>query len=57
MEYCKRCCYPANAKPDIIFDEQGVCSGCRVVESRIEIDWAEREKWLKDLIPLLGLDF
>lgn len=50
MEYCKRCCYPANSKPDIIFDEQGVCSGCRVVESRREIDWDERGKWLKEIL-------
>jgi len=50
MEYCKRCCYPANAKPDIIFDDQGVCSGCRVIESRVEIDWNERERWLRDLL-------
>ena len=50
MEYCLRCCYPANAKPDIIFDSQGVCSGCRVIESRIEVDWKEREEWLRDLL-------
>ena len=52
MEYCKRCCYPANAKPVIILDDQGVCSGCRYVESRktLNIDWEERERWLKDLL-------
>jgi N-acetyl sugar amidotransferase len=50
MEYCKRCCYPANAKPDIIFDEQGVCSGCRLIESRPMIDWKERRRWLDDLL-------
>jgi N-acetyl sugar amidotransferase len=50
MEYCKRCCYPANTKPDIIFDEKGVCSGCRLIESRPTIDWNERGRWLKDLI-------
>ena len=50
MEYCKRCCYPANTKPDIIFDEQEVCSGCRVIESRVEIDWEEREAWLRNLL-------
>ncbi len=50
MEYCKRCCYPANARPDIIFDEHGVCSGCRVIESRVEIDWEEREVWLRELL-------
>ena len=50
MRYCQRCCYPENAQPSIIFDDQGVCSGCRVVESRPSIDWAERERWLRELL-------
>ena len=52
MRYCQRCCYPENAQPSIIFDEQGVCSGCRVVESRPSIDWAERERWLVESLML-----
>jgi N-acetyl sugar amidotransferase len=45
MEYCARCLYPVNAKPTIILDEEGVCSGCRYHESRenLDIDWDERE--------------
>jgi len=50
VKYCKRCCYPANAKPDIIFDELGVCSGCRLIESRPTIDWQQRGRWLKELL-------
>jgi len=50
MEYCKRCCYPANARPGIVFDEEGVCSGCRLIESRKDIDWQERED---ELVALL----
>ncbi|MFH1841398.1 MAG: N-acetyl sugar amidotransferase [Candidatus Nealsonbacteria bacterium] len=50
MRYCKRCCYPENAKPMVIFDEQGVCSGCRYHERRMKINWAEREKILKRLL-------
>ena len=34
MKYCARCVYPENARPAIIFDESGVCSGCRYHESR-----------------------
>jgi N-acetyl sugar amidotransferase len=45
-----RCCYPENAQPDIIFDEEGVCSGCRLIESRPVINWEERGKWLKELL-------
>jgi N-acetyl sugar amidotransferase len=46
MRYCARCLYPENAKPTIILDEEGVCSGCRYHESRqkLEIDWSERRR-------------
>ena len=50
MDYCARCVYPANAKPTIILDEMGVCSGCRHHESRHEIDWEERERMLRKLL-------
>ncbi len=49
MKYCQRCVYPENAKPTIIFDDEGICSGCRLLESRPAIDWEERGKWLKEL--------
>ena len=46
MRYCARCLYPENARPTILFDEEGVCSGCRYHESRkkLEVDWGERKK-------------
>ena len=52
MEYCLRCLYPANAKPTIILDDEGVCSGCRYHESRskLEIDWSERERMLEQIL-------
>jgi len=50
MEYCARCLYPANAKPTIIFDDQGVCSGCRYHESRERLDWRHREKLLREIL-------
>ncbi len=52
MEYCARCMYPANAKPTIIFDEEGVCSGCRYHESRqkLEIGWEERAEMLREIL-------
>lgn len=52
MEYCARCLYPANAKPTIIFDDAGICSGCRHHESRSSIDWTNRAKLLTDLFDL-----
>ncbi len=51
MRYCARCVYPENAKPTIIFDEEGVCSGCRLQESRPKIqNWDERLQILKGLL-------
>lgn len=52
MEYCARCLYPANAKPTIIFDDDGVCSGCRYHESRmaVEVDWEERQKQFEHIL-------
>ena len=52
MKYCKRCLYPENAKPTIIFDEDGICSGCRYHESRdnLEIDWTERQEMLEEIL-------
>ncbi|MBI3529697.1 MAG: N-acetyl sugar amidotransferase [Betaproteobacteria bacterium] len=52
MKYCARCLYPENAKPTIIFDEEGVCSGCRYHESRqkLEVNWDERLKMLEKIL-------
>ena len=50
MRYCARCLYPENAKPTIIFDDEGVCSGCRYHESRQKIDWDHREKLLREML-------
>ncbi len=52
MRYCLRCCYPENTKPHIIFDEQGICSGCRTTEQRSkdEINWDEKLQELKELL-------
>ena len=51
MRYCKKCLYPENAKPTIIFDENGICSGCNYIDSRknLEIDWSERQDILKEI--------
>ncbi|OGR23738.1 MAG: N-acetyl sugar amidotransferase [Desulfobacterales bacterium RIFOXYA12_FULL_46_15] len=56
MRYCARCFYPENAKPTIIFDEEGVCSGCRYHESRgkLEIDWSKREKMFDRIVDQAG---
>lgn len=50
MRYCARCVYPENARPAIIFDELGVCSGCRYHESRSRADWTARERLLREML-------
>jgi len=45
--------YPENARPTIIFDEEGVCSGCRYHESRskqLDIDWEERATMFEEIL-------
>jgi N-acetyl sugar amidotransferase len=36
-------------KPTVAFDEKGVCAACKVAETKKAVDWAEREKMLRDL--------
>lgn len=49
MRYCNRCLYPENHALNIIFDEQGVCSGCRVHEEKYQIDWDKKERELSSI--------
>ena len=50
MERCKKCIYPSTTKPYILFDDKGICGGCRVSEEKEKIDWTERAGMLKDLV-------
>jgi N-acetyl sugar amidotransferase len=49
LTYCRRCVMP-DTKPDLSFDEHGVCNACRSYEGRTEVDWDAR---YKDLLGLL----
>ena len=42
MKYCVRCGYPEHHPLNIIFDREGVCSGCRIHQEKDQIDWQER---------------
>jgi len=50
MQFCNRCLYPENHALNIIFDDFGVCSGCRVHEEKYKIDWAKKAKELEALL-------
>lgn len=49
MKYCARCLYPENHPLHLTFDEQGVCSGCRVHEEKDSLDWAPRARKLGNI--------
>lgn len=49
MIYCTRCTYP-RISVNITFDDNGVCSGCKVAEERKKIDWNSRSEQFKDLM-------
>jgi N-acetyl sugar amidotransferase len=44
IKYCTKCLFP-ETKPDLFFNEEGVCSACVAAEQKFNgIDWNEREK-------------
>lgn len=49
VKYCTRCVYPSISASPLTFDENGVCSGCRVYNQRVDVDWKERWQMLKEL--------
>ena len=49
MKFCKKCVYP-ETKPDLFFDEEGVCDACRSAELKNKIDWDSRKKEFEVLI-------
>jgi N-acetyl sugar amidotransferase len=49
MQYCVKCVYPGVSATPLTFDDDGVCSGCRVSSKVVEIDWDQRLGQLKRL--------
>jgi N-acetyl sugar amidotransferase len=43
IRFCSRCLYP-DTKPDLSFDDRGVCSACVGFEGRKAVDWSRRRK-------------
>jgi N-acetyl sugar amidotransferase len=50
MTYCTTCVYPDASAAPLAFDENGVCSGCRVGAQKESIDWQERGEELRELL-------
>lgn len=49
MQYCSRCLLPETVE-SLHFDENGVCSVCRQIESKQAIDWDAKSKALDRII-------
>lgn len=49
INYCRRCVMP-ETKPDLFIDAEGVCSACRYVERRKEVDWGARKEELRSIL-------
>ena len=50
IQYCKNCVFP-ETKPDLFFDEKGVCTACQAAEEKdVEIDWAAKEKAFVEIV-------
>ena len=50
MKWCNRCVYPESSAVKLFFDKDGICSGCRVNEQKMEIDWNERAQMFKEIV-------
>jgi len=52
VKWCKKCVI-SNQRPRVIFDDEGVCSGCRnAYHKNHVVDWEQREKELIELLDL-----
>ncbi len=49
LKYCINCLIP-DSKPDISFDENGVCKACTNFFNRKSIDWDSRKKELQEIL-------
>ena len=49
MRYCAKCLYP-ETKPDLWFDDHGVCNACSNFASRDAVDWDKRLEELKTVV-------
>lgn len=50
IRYCKKCLFP-ETKPDLHFNNDGVCSACVAAEQKnVGIDWTQREKDFYEII-------
>jgi N-acetyl sugar amidotransferase len=49
MQYCTKCVYPSATGHRLLFDERGVCTGCKVAETKKRIDWTKGGERFKEI--------
>jgi N-acetyl sugar amidotransferase len=49
IKYCTQCVLP-ETKPDLSFDEKGICSACNAFAKRTDIDWDKRKLDFLELV-------
>jgi N-acetyl sugar amidotransferase len=49
IRYCRRCVMP-ETKPDLGFDDEGVCSACRNFAARVDVNWDRRKEELVEIL-------
>ena len=59
IRFCKKCLFP-DTKPDLYFDEDGVCDACRSAEQKWDneklIDWSARAEEFDNILSTLPKD-
>jgi N-acetyl sugar amidotransferase len=49
MRWCTRCVLP-DTRPNLSFDDEGVCDACRHHEQRADVDWPQRQETFAALV-------
>ena len=49
MRYCKKCLYP-DTKPQIIFNDEGICSACINHDKKEIIDWDKKRQEFQEIL-------
>ncbi|MCA9813408.1 MAG: N-acetyl sugar amidotransferase [Nitrosarchaeum sp.] len=49
IQYCKNCLFPST-KPELSFDENGICDACINAKKKENIDWGKRKEELKAIL-------
>ena len=56
ISFCKKCLFP-DTKPDLYFDDEGVCDACRSAEQKwaevSTIDWEKRAQEFETILTSL----